>query len=126
MCKVIHDWSDKYCVKILTRLRAAAGPETQLVVVDGLVSYASAQSTISKEIPGAAVPPPPEPLLPNLGEANIGPYVSDMQMLVTLNGRERTVAEYDDIFEASGWKLTRVSLDKGFQSTHSKIIGVPI
>ncbi|KAI0087858.1 O-methyltransferase [Irpex rosettiformis] len=126
LCNIIHDWSDKYCVKILTQLRAAAGPETQLVIVDGIVPYSSAQSTLPKEIPGAMIPPPPEPLLPNLGEANITPYLSDMQMMVALNGSERTVMQYDDILEASGWRLARVSLDKGLQSTYSKVIGVPI
>ncbi len=126
LCTVLHDWSDKYCIKILTQLRAAAGPDTQLVIMDNIISYASPQYTLPKEVPGATTPAPPEPLLPNGGEANIMPYLADMQMLAGLNGSERTVMQYDHIFEASGWKLTKVYTGNGFQSQDSKIIGVPL
>lgn len=104
----MHDWSDKYCNKILTLLRQAAGPSTQLIIMDNIISYASPQCTIPEEIPGETIPIPPEPLLPNWGEANIMPYLADMQMLTALNGSERTVAQYNRIFEASGWKLAQV------------------
>ena len=126
LCTILHDWSDKYCIKILSQLRAAAGPDTQLIVTDNIISYASPQSTLPKEIPGVVFSTLPEPLLPNKGEANIMPYLADMQMLTGQNGSERTVMQYDSIFEASGWRLTRVHMDKGFQSQNSKIIGVPL
>ncbi|KAG6898618.1 hypothetical protein C0993_005645 [Termitomyces sp. T159_Od127] len=38
--QILHDWSDPYCVPILKELRAAATPETKLVVVDSIIAYA--------------------------------------------------------------------------------------
>lgn len=126
VCTIMHDWSDKYCIKILTQLRAAAGKDTHLIVTDNIISYASPPSTLPKEIPGVVFSTMPEPLLPNKGEAGVMPYLADMQMLTGQNGSERTVMQYDRIFEESGWRLTRVHMDKGFQSQNSKIIGVPL
>lgn len=122
---ILHDWSDKYCIDILKNLRAAAGPQTILVVNDNIISYASPDAEYLKAIPGAEVTPPPAPLLANKGEANIMAYLADMQMLTSLNGSERTIMQYDKLFEASGWKLERVYVNRGFQSQSSKVIGVP-
>lgn len=122
---ILHDWSDKYCIDILKNLRAAAGPQTILVVNDNIISYASPDTEYLKAIPGAEVTLPPAPLLANKGEANIMAYLADMQMLTSLNGSERTVMQYDKLFEASGWKLERVYVNRGFQSQSSKVIGVP-
>ncbi|KAG6865590.1 hypothetical protein C0991_001139 [Blastosporella zonata] len=73
---ILHDWSDPYCSKILKALRAAATPDTKLVVVDNIVAYAchdpaneSGLNTGYKEAPA--------PLLPNYGAANVIPYVYD-------------------------------------------------
>ncbi|KAI0771361.1 S-adenosyl-L-methionine-dependent methyltransferase [Irpex lacteus] len=114
-----------YCIKILTLLRKAAGPSTQLIIMDNIISYASPQCTIQEGIPGETISIPPEPLLPNWGEANIMPYLADMQMLTALNGSERTVAQYNRLLEASGWKLARVYTGEGFQSQDSKLISIP-
>ena len=122
---ILHDWSDKYCVQILKNLRAAAGPQTVLVVNDNIISYASPGGRNVETIPGTATVPPPEPLLANKGEANIMAYLADMQMLTSLNGSERTIMQYDELCVASGWKLERVHVNKGFQSQSSKVIGVP-
>lgn len=122
---ILHDWSDKYCVQILKNLRAAAGAQTVLVVNDNIISYASPDAEYVKRIPGAETTPPPEPLLSNKGEANVMAYLADMQMLTSLNGSERTVRHYDNLFGASGWSLSRVFINKGFQSQSSKIVGVP-
>ncbi|KAI0697894.1 O-methyltransferase [Cytidiella melzeri] len=132
---ILHDWSDKYCIQILKHLRAAAGPHTQLVVTDNIISYASPPSSSSspsstdpyKSIPGATpTSTPPAPLLANNGEANLMAYLSDMQMLTLLNGCERTARDFERIFEASGWKVERVFVDEGFQAQNSKIVGVPV
>ena len=45
-------------------------------------------------------------------------------MLTCLNGQERTVAEFANIFQQSGWKLVRVYTD-GFNYHDNKAIGVP-
>ena len=74
---VLHDWSDTYCIKILKHLRAAAGPETRLVVLDYVVSYPFEPAT---KIPGSPSETAPEPLLANMGQANVLPYIADMQV----------------------------------------------
>lgn len=76
---IIHDWSDKYCLRILRRLREAAAPTSRLVVVDTILPYACAEDGVSS-IPGAEKPRLPAPLLPNGGHANIIPYMMDLQV----------------------------------------------
>lgn len=76
---VIHDWPDHYCTKILTQLREAATPQTQLIIVDNLMSYACVNEQL-KTIPGAERPLPPAPLLPNGGHASAISYSQDMQV----------------------------------------------
>jgi hypothetical protein len=68
LCRVLHDWEDEYCLALLKHLRAAAGPETQLVIVERLMTHACDEPT-THEIPGAELPVPPKPLLPNYGRA---------------------------------------------------------
>ncbi len=80
MRMILHDWSDEHAIKILCRLRAAAGPDTQLVVIDSILSFACPENDIVKNIPGAAGPLPPPPLLPNLGYAGVPSYLSDISV----------------------------------------------
>jgi hypothetical protein len=74
--KVLHDWSDEYCVTILKHLRAAAGPKTQLVIVEQVFSTVCDEPAVH-EIPGAELPAPPKPLLHNMGRASSGVYLFD-------------------------------------------------
>jgi len=62
LSKVMHDWSDEYCLTILKHLRAAAGPKTQLVIVE-LAMPSVSKEPAAREIPGAELPAPPQPLL---------------------------------------------------------------
>ena len=75
----MHDWSDEYCLKILRRLREAAKPTTQLMVVDNLISYACTEEGAS-DIAGAQRPQYPAPLLPNLGHFSSVAYFTDIQV----------------------------------------------
>ena len=83
MRMIMHDWSDKYCIEILKHLRAAAGTDTQLVILDNILPYTLAESSRMNGIAGAAAPSAPAPLLPNKGEANIMPYIADIQVRTT-------------------------------------------
>lgn len=76
---IVHDWSDDYCVKFLSQLRAAATPTTQLIVIDNVIPYACVDSQ-TLEIEGAANvrPPAPAPLLPNFGAASLITYLADV------------------------------------------------
>ena len=76
LCKILHDWSDEYCIKILKHLRAAAGPKTQLVVSELHIACAC-DDPATHEIPGADLHVPPHPLLPNMGRAGSLPHTFD-------------------------------------------------
>ena len=76
---VLHNWSDKYCVQILSHLRAAATPSTQLMVVENIISHICADERL-EAVPGAVVQPPPAPLLPNMGHAASPAYSADIQV----------------------------------------------
>ena len=70
LSRILHDWADEYCLTILKHLRDAAGPKTQLVIVERLLTHACDEPT-THEIPGAELPVPPKPLLPNFGGATL-------------------------------------------------------
>jgi hypothetical protein len=78
---IIHDWDDERATAILRSIRRAAEPEARLLVVE------------------AVIPPGNEP---SFGK------VLDLEMLVGPGGLERTEAEYRALFQAGGFKLTRV------------------
>jgi len=124
MRMIMHDYPDKICITILKHLRAAAKPTTQLVITDNVIAYACEESS-ANTIPGAARELPPAPLLANYGQANIVPYLMDIHMMGILGGRERTVTQFREILEASGWKLARVHYGAPFVLSNQKLIAVP-
>ena len=76
---ILHDWADKYALKLLKNLRSISGPETKLVVVDTIMGYACRgynEGVKEKE-------EPPEPLLANLGATSA--YASDMDITVSFD-----------------------------------------
>ena len=82
MKHIIHDWSDERSVAILTNCRRALPPQGKLLVVDAVI------------VPGNE---------PGLGK------LLDLEMLVMApGGRERTEAEFRELFTAAGFRLTRV------------------
>jgi hypothetical protein len=90
LARVLHDWADEYCIKILKHLRAAAGPKTQLVIVEQAISHVC-DEPVAHEIPGAEVPAPPQPLLHNTGRAALGAYFTDVMVSWELrSGDDRT------------------------------------
>lgn len=79
---VLHDWDDERATAILQNVRQAMRPEGRVLVVEGLI------------------PEGDEPALSKL---------SDLEMLVmTSGGRERTAAEFGELFAAAGLRLIRV------------------
>lgn len=77
---ILHDWADSYSLTILRHLRVSAGPDTQLVIVDNVMSYSCLDTTTARNIPGASVEVPPVPLLPNNGVANTLAYLADVHV----------------------------------------------
>ena len=79
LSKVLNDWADEYCVTILKHLRVAAGPKTQLLVVESMMSFACDEPAAQNSL-GAELPVPPQPLLRNMGRTASNVYASDLMV----------------------------------------------
>jgi hypothetical protein len=79
LSRVLHDWSDEYCLTILKHLRAAAWPNTQLLIVEQVMSFVCDEPA-ARDIPGAELPVPPQPLLRNMGRTASGVYSIDVMV----------------------------------------------
>jgi SAM-dependent methyltransferase len=82
---VIHDWPDEKAASILKNCRRAMGPKGKLLVVEGVYPRRIDQSDASR---GAAA--------------------NDVNMLVATGGRQRAEAEFRELYEASGFRLTQI------------------
>lgn len=79
---VMHDWSDEHCKAILRNIRRQMPENGRVLVIEQIVA-----ST------------------PELSFAKL----LDLEMLaLTVGGRERTEAEFAQLFACAGLKLTRV------------------
>jgi len=78
---VIHDWPDEQAVAILRNVRAVAGPDTALVLI--------------------------EPVMPDHDREFVAKW-TDLEMLIGPGARERTAAEFQALYERAGFRLTRV------------------
>ena len=76
---ILHDWNDEQCVQILQNCRASLAPGGPIAVMELIVR---------KENPFAAL--------------------NDMNMFVMSPGRERSIDEYDALFEHAGLRRTAV------------------
>lgn len=77
---ILHDWYEDDCVRILRSCRAAMHPGSELLVVDRI-------------LPEVATP------------ADLRSFMADIQMLVVIGGRERTLSEFEALFSAAGLAL---------------------
>jgi SAM-dependent methyltransferase len=82
---VIHDWDNPRSTKILQNCHRAMAPDGKLLLVELVLPARVDQSP----------------------RAQIGTG-SDVNMLVNIGGRERTDAEFGDLFAAAGFRLTRI------------------
>lgn len=82
MKHILHDWSAEWSIKILKQLRAAAQPNTKLVLLESIIPLAchdpANEDGVDELIPGAKIAEAPAPLLPNYGEAKMMPYIADL------------------------------------------------
>ena len=79
--RIIHDWSDAEAIQILRNCRQAISDIGRIILVERII--------------GPSNQPDPAKW-------------SDLTMLVMLTGRERSEPEYRGLYEAAGFKLTRV------------------
>ena len=82
MKHIIHDWDDERCLRILRNCHAAMPSHGKLLVCERIV------------------PPGNTPSYSKLGDL--------VMLMMTPGGRERTEAQYRALFEAGGFKLTRL------------------
>jgi SAM-dependent methyltransferase len=82
---VVHDWSDERALRILTNCHRAMAPGARLLIVEGVYPERIDQSLDSR---GAAA--------------------NDVNMLVNTGGRQRSESEFRSLFEAAGFRLTRI------------------
>ncbi|ALI98678.1 methyltransferase [Rufibacter tibetensis] len=81
LMEIIHDWADEEAVKILKAIRQSAPEGAKLLVIEQLIS------------------------------PDQGPHWSkmlDIHMLALLGGRQRSLPEYQHLFEQSGFRLARM------------------
>jgi hypothetical protein len=84
---VIHDWDDDRATEILRQCRAAASPNTKLLLIERIM-------------PERMVPTP----------ANQRGASLDIRMLAITGGIERTEEEYRRLLKASGFTATRMTV----------------
>ncbi|MGH3901633.1 MAG: methyltransferase [Pseudonocardiaceae bacterium] len=82
---VVHDWDDERAGAILENCRQVIPDHGQLLII--------------------------EPVLPEVVNGSIPPtmYLSDLNMLVNIGGRERTRADFEDLCHRSGFTLTGIT-----------------
>ena len=78
---IIHDWYDAEAIKILTNIGKSMGTYGRVLLIESVVG---------------------EPNEPDFAK------ILDIEMLVSPGGKERTAAEYADLFRQSGLKLARI------------------
>lgn len=81
LAKVLHDWDDARAHQILERVRAAARPDTRLLVLDSVVTSAESSRTTK---------------------------LLDLVMLTLVSGRERSAGEWRRLLTEGGWSATSI------------------
>ncbi|KAG6894493.1 hypothetical protein C0992_005905 [Termitomyces sp. T32_za158] len=123
--QILHDWSDPYCARILTELRAAAMPETKLILVDSIIAYACHDPTTESGL-NSDYKEAPAPLLPNYGAANVMPYFMDLSMMMWLNAQERTIGHLDTLLRSTGWRIVSAKRGSPPCNFYEPVVAVPI
>ena len=82
---IIHDWDDATAAKVLERCRDAMGPDSRLLIIEGLIPDGDEQHPLK---------------------------MLDVVIGLTIGGGERTLAEYESLLETAGLKLVGVTPTK--------------
>ncbi|KAJ7263588.1 S-adenosyl-L-methionine-dependent methyltransferase [Mycena haematopus] len=115
---ILHDWSDEYCVKILTQLSAAAAPASTLLLLETLLPLAIHDPNASEE----GLQEAPAPLLANYGGTNDMGYNIDFAMFLMFNAQERTRMQFSDLLARTGWEFVAVHRQPGGDSAFIQCI----
>lgn len=93
LSRVLHDWNDERAIAILRNCRRAMSPAAKLLLVERIIPARIENSEAMRVL-----------------------VVSDLHMMVMNGGRERTEAQYRELFAAAGLNLTRVISTGGAMS----------
>jgi O-methyltransferase domain/Dimerisation domain len=79
---ILHNWDDGQCIRILENCRRAMRPSGRVIVIEWHLG--------------------------EIGEPGFAPF-SDLNMMVILTGRERTLSEYRELLKQAGFRLDKSS-----------------
>ncbi|KAH9225206.1 hypothetical protein K456DRAFT_1755521 [Colletotrichum gloeosporioides 23] len=97
--RILHDWSDEPCLKILKALKVAMRPNSRILLADCVLNTTCG----SPDVPSA----------PDLLPANYGywcqyNHVLGMIMMAENNGIERTASEIKDLITRAGLRINKI------------------
>ncbi|HZN00127.1 MAG TPA: methyltransferase [Pyrinomonadaceae bacterium] len=81
MKHIIHDWDDERAITILKNVKKAMNPGGRVLIVESVIADGNGQ---------------------DFGK------LLDIEMLVAPGGKERTAAEYEELYRRAGLRLTRI------------------
>ncbi|KAM5383754.1 hypothetical protein ACJZ2D_001743 [Fusarium nematophilum] len=96
---ILHDWSDDYCVRILSRIRESMGTKSRILICDQVMNTTNRCRDLS---------PAPAPLLPNWGYYTRYSHQRDLAMMAIINGIERKPDEFRQLVERAGLRLRKI------------------
>lgn len=96
---ILHDWSDDYCIKILSAIRESMGPNSRILVCDQVMNTTLGCPELT---------PAPTPLPANYGYYARYSHQRDLAMMAIINGIERTPDQFRSIVDAAGLKLSKI------------------
>jgi hypothetical protein len=96
LSRIMNDWPDEACVRVLRRCRAAMTPTAELLLLERVIEEGNGQR-MDKE--------------------------GDVHMHVVLGGKVRTRAEFAELLTAAGFVLERVV---GTTTTNQIVVGRPV
>ncbi|KAF7593899.1 hypothetical protein BBP40_010601 [Aspergillus hancockii] len=96
---VLHDWSDDYCVNILSRIRESMAPDSRLLICEQVMNTTTGDPDLTSA---------PAPLPANYGYHTRFSHSRDITMMACINGIERTPEEFKTILAAAGLSLRRI------------------
>lgn len=99
---VIHNWSDEQVVTILSNCRKAMRDDGTLLVIERVLPTRIESDAVSHAV------------------------FSDINMLVTTPGRERTREEFQTLLSAAGFELTDVVATSQHAVDYQVLVGVPV
>ena len=90
LSRVLHDWDDDHCRRLLANCRNVLPARGRVLVIERVMPVRPDEIAATRR-----------PVLSDI-------TLTDLNMMVMTSGRERTIAEYERLFEQAGLRLVRV------------------